>query len=82
MGEPCRADGERFDSVVMSDDDDKDTGIKTKTGPSEGRKISRKIQRLPVKDYSKASAKRVETDVVLVTNRVDESRLMKTFKNE
>ena len=27
MGEPCWADEERFDSVVMSDDDDKDTGI-------------------------------------------------------
>ena len=28
MVDPCRADGERYDSVAMSDDDDKDTGIK------------------------------------------------------
>ena len=80
MGKPCWADGERFNSVVMSDDDDKDTGIKTKTGPSEGRKINRKIQRLPVKDYSKVIAKNVEVKVVLVTNRVGKSRLMKTLK--
>ena len=35
----------------------KTQGYKTKTGPSEGRKFSRKIQRLPARDYSKGVAK-------------------------
>ena len=43
MVEPCRADKERFDSVAMSNDDNKDTGRKYENG-TKGKKSAKKYR--------------------------------------